>query len=103
MSGKPFWRRQREARQRRPRWNEFPDDPENAQRKRRAEAEMRAFDKLGERARVAISDSRFDAEAPRIWSHFGGPHADDEAVARRVRADDDKFSGAFGPKYPKGI
>lgn len=103
MSGKPFWRRRREARQPRPRWNEFPDDPENGGRKERAEAELRAFDKFGQRSRGAIRDSRFDAEATYVERHFGGPYADDEAVARRLRADDDKFSGAFGPQFPKGI
>lgn len=79
------------------------DDPENDGRKAYARASMAAFDRLGPKTRQAIRETRFDAPAPDVLRRYGGPFADDDAVARRVRADDDRHSGMFGPRYPAGI
>jgi hypothetical protein len=68
-----------------------------------ARLDMAAFDRLGPLARQAISASRFGPSAHDIERRWGGRFADDEAVARRVRAEDDKISGRFGPAFPNGI
>ena len=77
--------------------------PDVVRDKRDAEIVMRAFDRLGPQARQAIAHSRFDADAEHVLRRYGGPFADDGAVARRVCADDDRNSGYFGPKAPAGI
>ncbi len=79
------------------------DDPANDDRQEQARANMRAFDMLGPEARRAIRASRFDAPAPDVLRRYGGPFAEDERVAARIRKDDDGYSGAFGPAAPEGI
>jgi ATP phosphoribosyltransferase regulatory subunit HisZ len=79
------------------------DDPDLEERRQRAIAQMHAFDQLGEQARRAIADSRFDADADAVLRKYGGPYAEDERVAARILKNDDSFSGAFGPVYPRGI
>lgn len=86
----------------RPRWDDPKiEDPENADRKRRAEAELAAFDRLGERARAAIANSRFDASARPFMVRGGVPV--DAGVAAQVKRGDDWHSGSFGPPAPHGI
>jgi hypothetical protein len=94
------WRRRRRARFA-PR--DMRPDPDNDERKLQALAQMSAFDRLGPQARRAIRESRFDAPAPVVMRKYGGPFAEDERVADRVRDDDNTYSGMFGPRYPKGI
>ena len=79
------------------------DDPDLDDRRARAIEQMQAFDELGQQARRAIAESRFDAQADLVLRRYGGLYAEDERVAARVRKNDDSFSGAFGPAYPKGI
>lgn len=98
---KPFWRRRREARDRR-RWHEHPDDPENGDRQWRAQREMAAFDQLGPPVRQAIATSRFDA-SPTAMRLPPADAPDDERIAGIVRRHDNSYSGAFGPRSPKGI
>lgn len=79
------------------------DDPDLDDRRVRAIEQMDAFDRLGEQSRRTIAESRFDAQADLVLRDYGGPYAEDERVAARIRKNDDSFSGAFGPAYPKGI
>lgn len=60
-----------------------------------AAMDMEAFDRLGPIARAALATSRFGGSADAIWRRWGGPFADDEAVARNIRRQDEKFSGRF--------
>lgn len=84
-------------------WWVHPDDPENEDRQDQARANMGAFDQLGAQTRAAIAGSRFDIPADMVRQQWGGPYAEDERVADRVRKHDDKYSGSFGPAYPTGI
>lgn len=79
------------------------DDPDLEDRQLRAIAQMQGFDALGRDARRAIAGSRFDADAAAVLRLYGGPYAEDERVAARIRKNDDSWSGAFGPAYPQGI
>lgn len=78
-------------------------DPDLDARQQQALAQMWAFDQLGPEARAAIAFSRFDAIAPLVLRQYGGPYAEDERVAARIRKDDDSHSGAFGPACLRGI
>lgn len=77
--------------------------PDVVRDKRDAERAMAAFDRLGARARQVISQSRFDADAERVVRQYDPRFADDTAVAKRLLAEDDKYSGYFGPRTPCGI
>lgn len=79
------------------------EDPENALRRCQAVVNMDAFDRLGPETRAAIRSSRFDASAPEIARRYGWIGAEDARVAARVRADDDFYSGRFGPAAAAGI
>lgn len=79
------------------------EDPDNEQRRELAIEQMRAFDRFGPEARSAIRNSRFDAHAAAVWRNYGGPYAEDERVATRIRKDDDSYSGQFGPAASRGI
>lgn len=60
--------------------------------------EMAAWDKMGPEARRALAESQFGISASHIWHRYGGPYADDEAVAARVRAEDTRHCGQFNCK-----
>jgi hypothetical protein len=63
------------------RWDEYPDDPENCDRQRRAMEEMCQFDRRDPVARKARANSRFDLDP----------------------FDDRYYSGQFGPPASRGI
>lgn len=65
--------------------------------------DMAAFDRLGPLAREALARSRFGGSAADIERRWGGPFADDEAVARAIGREDGKFSGCFGPRADSAI
>lgn len=71
--------------------------------KARADQEMARFDELGPETRATIRSTRFDALPSYVDRRYGGRHAEDDRVAEAVRRDDEQYSGAFGPRSPKGI
>lgn len=54
----PFWKRRREARRRRP----FFEDPENAARRADCARQMKIFDQLTPEARMRIAQGRDDTD-----------------------------------------
>lgn len=68
-----------------------------------AEQQMRFFDQLGPRARLAIAQSRFDDDAIARWRDGYVGEFKDPDLAQRVQRLDDGRAGTFGPPAPGGI
>lgn len=81
---------------------EMSDDPANDDRADRAKTEMFKFDELSPAARQAIRDTRFDA-SPIDLRLPPAAISEDEAVVKKIRKNDEHYSGCFGPPAPRGI
>jgi hypothetical protein len=99
MRRKTFWQRRRESRLR----AAVASVPDVVRSKADAEQQMRFYDQLGERARLAARETRFDTDATARWREGFVRECSDAELAEVILREDAKHSGRFGPPASAGI